>query len=109
MNEATSSRRGRRQRTAPLARRRLVVEVLEDRNLLSVNLVEVEPNNTPAAANVIQRVLDSHVLVSGAVNLPGDRDWFGLQLKQGDVFGAALNGKSGLNRRSASLIRPARS
>src|SRR5262249_55868024 len=76
---------------------RPTLEELEERNLLSVNLVEVEPNNTPPQANALQRLLDEQVIVSGRVNALGDRDWFRIELKQGDVLGAALNGQNGLD------------
>src|SRR5436190_11849873 len=73
------------------------MEHLESRQLLSVNLTEAEPNNTMAGATPVARVLDTHTIVSGRVNAAGDRDWFRLQLKQGDVFGASVSGNSGLN------------
>jgi hypothetical protein len=84
-------------RFLPRSGNRLGVEVLEDRTMLSVNLVESETNNTPAAANVIDRLLSTQVIVSGAVNTLGDRDWFRLELQAGDVFGAAARGRGSLN------------
>src|SRR3954452_11861118 len=74
-----------------------IVEQLEIRRLLSVSISEAEPNNVRAQANTIVRKLDDHVLVSGAVNAPGDRDWFKIQLNQGDVVGGALTGQVGLD------------
>src|SRR5262245_25518808 len=79
------------------SRVRLTVEALEDRTVPSVNIVETEPNNTPAAADIIDRLPATPVIVSGAVNAVGDRDWFRLDLKAGDVIGAALQGRNGLN------------
>src|SRR5262245_6522994 len=95
MTESTWSRYGRRVRVP--TRARAALEVLEDRCLLSVNLVEAEPNNTPASANVIERLPATQVIMSGEVNSVGDRDWFRLDLREGDVVGAALKGQSGLN------------
>src|SRR5262245_59335135 len=96
MTESTRYQHGRRGR-AGSPRARPALEVLEDRCLLSVNLVEAEPNNTPASANVIDRLPATQVIMSGEVNSVGDRDWFRLDLRAGDVFGAALKGQSGLN------------
>jgi hypothetical protein len=76
---------------------RRTLECLEDRTTPSVNLVEAEPNNAMATANAVDRLQDTQVIVSGTVSAPGDRDWFRLQLRQGDVFGAALKGQNGLN------------
>lgn len=73
------------------------IEVLEDRCVPSINLVEVEPNNMPMTANVMQRVLDTHQIMSGRIDTLGDRDWFAIQLQRGDVFGAAVNRQSGLD------------
>jgi hypothetical protein len=73
------------------------LQPLEARRLLSVTMTEVEPNNTTVGANVVTRVLDVHTIVSGRVSAAGDRDWFKIQLKQGDVFGAAVSGNNGLN------------
>src|SRR5262245_55399676 len=77
--------------------RRLFLEPLEDRRLLAINIVEAEPNDTTAAANPIERVLDERVTISGRVNALGDRDWFRIDLHEGDVFGAALSGQKALN------------
>jgi hypothetical protein len=74
-----------------------LMEQLETRQLLSVNLTEAEPNNTAAGANPLARVLDTHTIVTGRVGSAGDRDWFKLQLKAGDVFGASVSGNNGLN------------
>src|SRR5262249_49101842 len=82
-------------RRRPTARRR--VERLEDRRLLSSNLVEAQPNDTLAAANAVALVQDTDVIVSGSIPALGDRDWFRVQLNSGDVFGAALSGRSGLD------------
>src|SRR5262249_2773896 len=85
---------------------RLAVEPLEDRTTPSVNLVESEPNNTPAAADVIDRLPSTQVIVGGAVNTPGDRDWFRLDLRAGDVLGAAARGQGSLNP-ALRLVDPA--
>lgn len=82
-------------RRRPTARPR--VERLEDRRLLSINLVEAQPNDTLAAANAVALVQDTDVIVSGSIPALGDRDWFRVQLNSGDVFGAALSGRSGLD------------
>src|SRR3954468_15537737 len=74
-----------------------IIEQLETRRLLSVSLSEAEPNNVRTQANTIIRKLDDHVLVSGAVNAPGDRDWFKVQLNPGDIVGGALAGQGGLD------------
>jgi hypothetical protein len=74
-----------------------MLEALEARDVPSVNVVETEPNNTPATANPIDRLPATQVIVSGSVGGLGDRDWFRFELRKGDVFGAALNGKNGLN------------
>src|SRR5262245_50528375 len=76
---------------------RPAVEPLEDRTMPSVTLVESEPNNSPAAADVIDRLPATQVLVSGAISEVGDRDWFRLGLHKGDVFGAAVRGHGSLN------------
>jgi len=76
---------------------RPVIEALEDRTVPSVNLVESEPNNTPATADVIDRLPSTQVIVSGEVNSLGDRDWFRLDLRAGDVIGAAARGQGSLN------------
>jgi hypothetical protein len=60
-------------------------------------MVEREPNNTMAAAQALPRVPEIDVIVDGDVSSPGDRDWFRLDLRAGDVLGAALAGQSGLN------------
>src|SRR3954451_19360599 len=73
------------------------MEQLEIRRLLSVTLSETEHNDTRPQANAIQYSLDDHVLLSGEVNAPGDRDWFKLQLNSGDVVGGALAGQGGLD------------
>jgi hypothetical protein len=72
-------------------------ETLEARKLLSVSPAEAEPNNVRARANVIEHALGDHVLMSGQVNALGDRDWFKIELDQGDVVGAALTGQAGLD------------
>src|SRR5262249_25685006 len=69
----------------------------EDRSVPSVSLLETEPNNTPATADVIDRLPATPVIVSGSVSGLGDRDWFRLDLQAGGVVGAALQGPSGLN------------
>jgi hypothetical protein len=73
------------------------VEILEDRTLPSVNLVEAEPNDSMAFANDIPRVLGTPVNVSGAVGTLGDRDWLAIPLHQGDVIGATVQGQQELN------------
>src|SRR5262245_17957884 len=78
-------------------RARPAVELLEKRNLLSINLVEREPNNTMPAANALARILDTQFIVSGQIPSPGDRDWFKVSLEAGDVIGSALSGQSGLD------------
>lgn len=88
-NAAQPARRDRRVRPA--------VETLEDRTVPSVNLVESEPNNTTATANVVPRLPGEQVIMSGRIETTGDRDWYVLQLRAGDVIGATLNGRNGLN------------
>jgi hypothetical protein len=73
------------------------VQTLEARRLLSVSISEAEPNNVRTQANTIVRKLDDHMLVSGAVNARGDRDWFKIQLNAGDIVGGALAGQAGLD------------
>ena len=92
MSNATSSRHGHRIRPV-----RPAVEVLEDRTLPSVTMLEAEPNDTRADANAIARRVDTPVTVGGEVGSPGDHDWFKVQLQAGDVLGAALKGKNGLD------------
>jgi hypothetical protein len=65
MREPQEFRRSRRNRTTERIRARLAVETLEDRAVPSVNLSEAEPNNTPALANAVPRLLDEQVIVSG--------------------------------------------
>src|SRR5262245_26056681 len=77
-------------------RTRLQVEYLEPRFCPSINLVEVEPNDSPAAAQALPRVPDVHVIVDGDISA-GDRDWFRLSLQAGDVVGVALDSLSPLN------------
>src|SRR5262245_58695185 len=77
-------------------RTRLQVEYLEQRFCPSINLVEVEPNDSPAAAQALPRVPDVHVIVNGDISA-GDRDWFRLSLQAGDVVGVALDSLSPLN------------
>src|SRR5262249_14417668 len=62
-----------------------------------INVVEAEPNNTTLAADSIERVLGERVTISGHVDSLGDRDWFRIDLQQGDVFGAALSGQKALD------------
>jgi hypothetical protein len=84
----------------PAARRRPFaprLEALEDRAVPSVNLVESEANNTPATANAIGHMLHTEVNISGRIDTLGDRDWFRFEFGKGDVFGAALRGKNGMN------------
>jgi hypothetical protein len=73
------------------------IEGLEGRRLLSVNVAESEPNNTMAAADVLGRVPDESVKVTGKIGKAGDRDWFRIKLKAGDVFAAAVTGRGGLD------------
>src|SRR5438067_549267 len=73
------------------------IEPLEARRLLAASLMELEPNTGPAAANPVPRVLQTPVHISGAIDAPGDLDWFKIQLKAGDVFGASLKGAPGLD------------
>ena len=73
----------------PLRSARLQVELLEERTVPSVNMVEAEPNNTTAAAQSLPRVLGTNVIVAGDVSSPGDRDWFRVDLHAGDVIGRA--------------------
>src|SRR5262245_24156461 len=61
------------------------LEALEDRAVPSVNLVETELNNAPSSANGIDRMPATQVIVSGSISTLGDRDWFRLELQQGDV------------------------
>src|SRR5262249_25376897 len=97
MNAITTSAARHRARPTrrPVARLRL--DVLEDRTVPSVTLTETEPNSTPTAANAIHRMPETQVIVSGRVGGLGDRDWFRLQLQPGDVLGAAVTGRNGLN------------
>jgi hypothetical protein len=80
---------------------RLRLEQLEDRAVPSVNVVEMEPNNTMVAANAVPLGFDAGedtaVIVNGGISTPGDRDWFRVELNPGDVIGAALHGKGGLD------------
>ena len=67
-------------RFAPLSRRpprRLFLEPLEDRSLLSATLVTVEsePNNDEAHANL----LAPDALVRGALDTPTDLDFFAFE------------------------------
>lgn len=75
----------------------VAMEQLENRRLLSVTLAESEPNNSRANADVIARMPDTDVAVTGQLSTLGDRDWFGIQLQPGDVIGAAMNGQDGLD------------
>src|SRR5262245_49821960 len=97
MSNSTFLRTGRSARRPAPPRACLGVEVLEDRSLPSVTILEAEPNDTRPHANLIPRVLDTPVNVSGMVGTPGDHDWFRIQLQAGDILGAALNGKNGLD------------
>src|SRR5262249_56687787 len=83
-------------------RTRLQVEDLEQRFCPSINLVEVEPNDSPAAAQALPRVPDVHVIVNGDISA-GDRDWFRLSLQAGDRLGVALDSPSPPN----PALRPA--
>src|SRR5262245_9575452 len=73
---------------------RLRADPVEYRTVPSVSLVEPEPNNAAATADVIHRLAHAQVIVSGDVNAVGDRDWFRLDLQAGDVVGAALKGQN---------------
>jgi large repetitive protein len=73
------------------------VEPLEPRRLMSVTVAESEPNDLRAHANGIARLPGSTVHVGGAVNAPGDRDWFKVQLQAGDIVGAVVNARDGLD------------
>ena len=83
-----------------------VIDALESRRMLSVTVAESEPNNTRPHADPIDRVIGQEVHVSGSVGAAGDRDWFRIELQQGDVFGAAVMGLAGLNP-SARLVNAA--
>jgi hypothetical protein len=74
-----------------------LMEPMEARRLLSVTLTEAEPNNSMAAADVIPRELGASVKVNGKLGALGDRDWFKVTLKAGDVIGAVVRGKGGLD------------
>jgi hypothetical protein len=78
--------------------RRLSVEPLEDRTLLSVTVLETEPNDTMLAANPVPLGFDAGeanvIAVKGDVPTFGDRDWYAVQLNAGDVFGATVQGQS---------------
>src|SRR4051812_16953330 len=73
------------------------METLEIRRMLSTSIAESEPNNTLAGADLLPRQLGAPLHVSGKVASAGDIDWFKLTLKKGDVIGAALQGKDGLD------------
>jgi hypothetical protein len=97
MNATATSKSRRLFRPARQPRTRLGVEALENRIVPAVNFVESEPNNTPATADVIARLPATQVVLSGAVDAAGDRDWFRLDLRAGDVVGAVVKGQTGLN------------
>jgi len=97
MSSTTTSQTRLRLRSGRRSAIRLRVEALENRIVPAVNFVESESNNTPATADVIARLPATQVIVSGAVNALGDRDWFRLDLQAGDVIGCALKGQNGLN------------
>src|SRR4051794_18552937 len=73
------------------------MEPMEVRRLLSVTLAESEPNNSMATADAIPRELEKAVTVGGRINRPGDRDWFKIKLKAGDVIGAATSAQGDLD------------
>jgi hypothetical protein len=73
------------------------METLEIRRMLSGSIAESEPNNTLASANSLPRQLGAPLHVTGKVASAGDVDWFKVDLKKGDVIGAALQGKDGLD------------
>jgi hypothetical protein len=78
--------------------RRLSMEPLEDRTLLSVTVLETEPNDTRMTADAVPLGFDvgeaDVIAVKGDVPSLGDRDWFQVELNAGDVLGAAVQGKS---------------
>ncbi|HEY7087237.1 MAG TPA: hypothetical protein VH518_04055 [Tepidisphaeraceae bacterium] len=73
------------------------IETLENRRLLSVSVAEAEPNNTSAMADAIMRDLDHGIEINARINTVGDHDWFKLQLKKGDILGAATTAGGTLN------------
>jgi hypothetical protein len=75
--------------------------MLESRRLLSASATETEPNNSRATADSITRDLDHEIEVTGRINTAGDRDWFEIQLKKGDVIGAVTS--SGVGGLDANL------
>src|SRR5688500_14622930 len=73
------------------------LESLEARRLFDVSLAESEPNAGPADANPVPRVLATPVHISGAIDAPGDLDWFRIALQRGDIIGASVRGAPGLD------------
>ena len=70
----------------------LQLERLEDRSVPSANVVEMEPNNAMAMANLVMLGFDagetSRFVVHGSIAANTDRDWFEVRLGAGDVIGA---------------------
>ncbi len=84
-------------------RRRLELECLEDRTLLSAPpLLEIEPNDTPAAANAIP--LAGQVIGTAGA---GDVDWFRLSVTQAGRLTARLNAPGFAARLSLFSTGPA--
>ncbi|MHC4406459.1 MAG: hypothetical protein ACYTG0_43085 [Planctomycetota bacterium] len=91
--------------------KRLGLESLEPRTLLSVTVAEAEPNDTPAMAQQIPLGFDAgefeNLTVQGhvAATPDGDRDWYRLDLRAGDVLGVMVQGQGQLDP-TASLHGP---
>jgi hypothetical protein len=109
-----SNRRFRRRRGAERTRprpKRLGLESLETRALLSVTLGEVEPNDTMATAQQIPLGLDpgefDKLTVQGDVEAKpeADHDWYQFYLNAGDVIGVRVQGQGQLDP-TASLHAP---
>src|SRR5436305_3707879 len=80
-----------RQKRSP--RRKLFVEQLEERSLLSATLVtvETEPNNDEAHANL----LAPNALVSGVLDTPGDVDFFALHVSESGLLEISVTPRNG--------------
>ena len=73
----------------PYLTRRLSLESLENRTLLSVTVLESEPNNDFATANVVPLPRDeagrADALLKGSIASDDDHDRYQLTLEAGDV------------------------
>ncbi len=99
---------GKRTRPRP---KRLALESLENRTLLSVTVAEVEENDTLDTAQQIPLGLDpgqfDNLTVQGDVEAKpgGDHDWYQFHLNAGDVIGVRVQGQGQLDP-TASLHAP---